>query len=106
GLVNDGRGRWRRPGEGAEASDEGAALAEYNARRGRTPDTVAGHWALALWCEQQGLRPEALAHLTAVTRLDPNRVAPWKHLGFRLHGGRWESPEQIAAEKAEAEAQA
>lgn len=106
GLVEDGRGRWRRPGEASGRGDEAAALAEYAARRDRTPDTAQAHWDLALWCEKQGLRPEAVAHLTTVTRLDPTRVAAWKHLGLRLHGGRWLTPERVAAEKAEADAQA
>ena len=61
--------------------------------------------ALAAWCDRQGLKPEAIAHYTAVTRLDPGRDDAWKRLGCRKHRGRWMRPEQIAAEIAEAEAQ-
>jgi tetratricopeptide (TPR) repeat protein len=109
GLVAYG-GRWTRPEAVAEQvrADEGltAALAEYNARRERTPETADAQWKLALWCEQQGLKAEALAHLTAVTRLDPTRVNAWKHLGYKLQGGRWMPAEAIAALAAEARAQA
>ena len=37
--------------------------------------------------------------------LDPSREAAWKRLGFKKSGGRWSKPEQIAAAKAEAQAQ-
>ena len=82
-----------------------ASLAEYNARRAKTPDTADAHWELALWCEGRGLKAEAVAHLTAVTRLDPSRTAAWKRLGCQKHHGRWMTPAQIAAEIAESEAQ-
>jgi hypothetical protein len=108
GLV-DFRGRWERP-EAVSAkiqSDEALAakLAEYNARRGRMAGTADSHWNLALWCEQNGLQAEAQAHLAVVTRLDPAREAAWKRLGFKKQGGRWVTEAQLAAEKAEAEAQ-
>jgi hypothetical protein len=103
-------GRWARPEAVAEKirTDEQltAALAEYNSRRERTPETADAHWKLALWCEQKGLRAEALAHLTAVTRLDPRQAKAWTHLGYKVHGGRWMTPEMIAAESAEAAATA
>src|SRR5262249_716173 len=44
--------------------------------------------------------------LMAVTRLDPGRAAAWKRLGYRQHGGRWMTDAEIAAERAEADAQA
>ena len=60
-----------------------ARLAEYNGRRAGPPETAKAQWELALWCEQKGLKPEALAHFTAVTRLDPEHAAAWKRLGCR-----------------------
>jgi hypothetical protein len=107
GLV-EYQGGWRSPEAvsariGSDAS-YAAALASYNQRRARTADTADAQWKLALWCEQQGLKPEATAHLTRVVQLDPGREAAWKRLGYRKHGGRWVNDEQLAAEKAEAEA--
>jgi hypothetical protein len=108
GLVSFG-GQWKRPDSVAEKvkadDDLSARLAEYNRRRARTPETADAQWALGLWCEQNGLDAEALAHFTAVTRLDPSREAAWKRLGCKKVGGRWVSEGQLAAEKDEAEAQ-
>ncbi len=68
-------------------------------------DSADAHWKMALWCEQQGLKPEATAHLMRVVQLEPGREIAWKHLGYRKQGRRWVTDEQLAAEKAEAEAQ-
>ncbi len=108
GLIEHD-GRWRRPEAVAEEAraDAGLAarLAEYNARRARTPDSADAQWKLALWCEENGLRAEATAHLTAVVRLDPSRENAWKRLGCKKHEGRWLNDRAIALEKADAEAQ-
>jgi hypothetical protein len=108
GLV-DYQGRWQPPADVAARVESdrmiAARLAEYNARREETPETADAQWALATWCDRQGLKPEALAHYTSVTRLDPARDAAWKRLGCVRHHGRWMRPEQIAAAVAETEAQ-
>jgi hypothetical protein len=82
-----------------------AALAEYNARRTRLPDTADARWKLGLWCEQAGLKGEATLEFLAVTRLDPRREPAWKKLGYQKQNGRWMSAETAAAERAEAAAQ-
>ncbi len=109
GLVAVGDG-WRKPAEVAarsEADPAGAAsLAEYRARRNATRMTADAQWSLALWCEKNGLKAEADAHVTAVVRLDPSREAAWKRLGCRKFEGRWLTPEQIEEVKAERASQA
>lgn len=108
GLVDFG-GKWQRPDAVSEKvkADEklSARLAEYNARRERMENRVEGHWKLAVWCEEVGLKPEARAHFDTVTRLDPTRDAAWKRLGFKKMGKRWVTDEQVLAEKTEREAQ-
>ena len=52
---------------------------------------------LGLWCERNGLRPEATAHFTMAVHLDPDRDASWKHLGYVKRNGRWTSREQATA---------
>jgi len=102
-------GRWERPdavGEKVRADSELAAkLAEYNTLRETNSKTADGHWRMALWCEKNGLKAEEIAHLTAVTRLDPSRDAAWKRLGCKPYNGRWMTDEQIAALKSDAERQ-
>ena len=110
GQVAD-RGGWARPEDVArrDRADEARAklVAEYDRRRDATPeDSVGDQWRLALWCERAGLANEARAHFTRVTRLDPNRADAWRKLGRRKVFGRWLTPEQVAAERTEAEAQA
>jgi hypothetical protein len=108
GLVSF-KGHWKTPGAIAAALKEdearNAAMAEYARRREHMPNTADAHWRLALWCEQNGLGPEARAHLAIVVELDPGRDAAWRRLGFRKQKGRWVTDAQLTAEKAEAEAQ-
>jgi hypothetical protein len=103
------QGRWQQPDEIAERARADEALqrtlAEYNARREMTPETAQGQWLLGSWCESQGLKAEAIAHFTTVTRLDPNHAQAWARLGCRKVGGRWLSEAQIAVEQTEREAQ-
>ena len=94
------RGQWQSPDAViARVESDGAyaaALAKYNGRRARMADSADAHWKLALWCEQQGLKPEATAHFTRVTQLEPGREAAWKRLGYRRQGQRWVTDEQLA----------
>jgi hypothetical protein len=108
GLVAH-RGHWQRPEAVADQIKADAKLAaaieQYKDRRVKAPATADGQWKLALWCEEIGLKAEAIAHLSAVVRLDPSREAAWKRLGYKKQGGRWVTEAQIADEKAEADRQ-
>jgi hypothetical protein len=108
GLV-DHRGKWERP-EAVQKqvqtdSDYQKLVREYLDRRARTPEKADAQLHLAAWCTQNGLTEQALAHYTAVTRLDPSREIAWRHLGYKKQGNRWVKPEAAAAEKLEAERQ-
>ena len=87
-----------------EAADP-VARAEYDARRAEAPDTADGHWKLGLWCEQRGLATEARFEFMTVTRIEPGRDAAWKKLGYQKSRGRWVLAEEVAAARAEADAQ-
>jgi hypothetical protein len=108
GLVAYG-GRWARPDDVSRKVAEDPARArvvrDYLERRAETAETADAQWKLALWCEQNGLKAESVAHLRAVVRRDPNHEAAWKRLGYRRQAGRWVLPEQAATEVLEAEAQ-
>ncbi len=104
GLVSH-NGRWQRPEAVADKAKADDSLAEYESRRLKAAYTVDAQYALGLWCDEHGLKEQAKAHLTAVTRLDPKRENAWKKLGYKKHEGRWITDDQLAAEKADLEVQ-
>jgi tetratricopeptide (TPR) repeat protein len=104
GLVAH-EGKWDRPADvGRQMRDDPwrqSIVKEYLGRRARTPDKAEAQMKLATWCEESGLKEEAIAHFSAVIRLDPSREAAWKRLGFKRHGSQWFKPEEAAAAKQE-----
>ena len=64
--------------------------------------TLTGGWPSGV--PEHGLQAEAELHFGEVVRLDPKRDAAWRKLGFKKINGRWMSDAQIAAEKAQREA--
>ncbi len=82
-----------------------ALIREYLDRRARTPHTADAQLKLAAWCADKGLKEQALAHYTEVTRIDPARELAWKKLGYVKKGNRWVKPEDAAALKLEIERQ-
>jgi hypothetical protein len=102
-------GKWRRPDdvsrEAAGDPARQALLREYLDRRVRARENADAQWRLALWCEQNRLDSQAVAHLHRVVQLDPRREAAWKRLGYKKAAGQWIKPETLTAAKAELEAQ-
>jgi tetratricopeptide (TPR) repeat protein len=108
GMVSY-QGKWGRPDVvGPQVQNDPAyrdAIREYLDRRARTANKADAQLKLAAWCEQKGLKTQAVTHYEQVIQLDPTRDAAWKHLGFRKQGNRWVKPDQAAAAKQEAERQ-
>jgi hypothetical protein len=73
---------------------EDAYAAQLKANR----ELAQAHAGLGIWCDRNGLKPEAMAHFTTAVHLDPSRESSWRHLGYVKRDGRWISPEQAAAE--------
>jgi len=103
------QGEWKKPDQVSRAVQDDPAtkarIQEYLKRRAQIRERADDHWKLAVWCEQNGLKQQATAHLYQVLRLDRSREAAWKHLGFKRLGGHWDKPERLAAAKAEARGQ-
>ena len=102
-------GNWLRPDavEAEVASDPDAqeVMREYLHRRAETAETANDQAELARWCDGHDLKAQAETHYKAALRIDPRRESIWKKLGYKKHDGRWVRSEELAAEKAEFEAQ-
>ncbi len=77
-------------------------IREYLDRRVKAASTPADQLRLAVWCERNGLKEQALAHYNNVIRLDPSREKVWRHLGYEKQGNRWLKADEIAAAEREA----
>jgi hypothetical protein len=71
----------------------------YAVRLKGNHDLAQVHANLGMWCEQNDLKPEAMAHFTTSVHLDPSRELSWRHLGSVKRNGRWMSSKQAAAEE-------
>jgi hypothetical protein len=104
------QGNWAKPDQVEEEIHEDPKLQvlvrEYLDRRVRTPPkNVDAQLRLAAWCLENGLKDEAMAHYHLVTRLDPSRDIAWLRIGFKKHHDRWFKPDDLAAQKLDAERQ-
>jgi hypothetical protein len=104
------QGKWAKPDQveqGIQSDPKFQALRrEYLERRVRTPSrNVDAQLRLAAWCLEKGLKEEAMVHYYAVTRLDPSRDIAWIKLGYKKHKDRWVKPDDLAAQRLEAELQ-
>ncbi len=64
----------------------------YLRKRKKTPLTAEGHYELAQWCREHGLRPEATEHLKQVIELDPDHAEARQALGYVKDKGKWGRP--------------
>ena len=111
GLVEYG-GRWQRPDAVAAKvkADEAltAKLAEYNARRAKAaarPPTIRRSSPTGARQEQPPARDGRAPRSDRHPARPDERVGVDRWLGYKKHGGRWVTDAQVAAERAEAEAQ-
>ena len=104
------QGKWSKPDQvEKEVRDDPklqAVFREYLDRRLRTPQKNAeAQLRLAAWCLEKGLKDEAMVHFNVVTRLNPSRDIAWVRLGFKKTHDRWVQPDDLAAQKLEADRQ-
>jgi hypothetical protein len=69
----------------------------YEQRLPKVPDTTAGHWAMAEWCKENGLRAQREHHLEEVLVRDPEHEAAHQALGHQRFNGKWQRPEEHMA---------
>ena len=70
------QGKWERPDEvSRQVQDDPkrkALMQEYLQRRAKTPDRADDQWKLAIWCEQNGLKDQAIAQYHAGPAAGPD----------------------------------
>ena len=90
------QGKWGRPDVVARQVENDPtyrdAIREYLERRSRTADKADSHLKLASWCEQKGLKAQALTHYEQVTILDPRATPPGSISASRSRGIAGSSP--------------
>jgi len=78
---------------------------EYVTRRAKTLDTADAQLQLAIWCDKNGLKDQAIAHYQEVLRLDSGKDAVWRRLGYKKQGEQWIKPDEAAADRQDADRQ-
>ncbi len=94
---------WLSVEECVEQLKKNAMIAEYEQRRGTDDLNVEQHFALAQWCLQRGLIPQAYGHLNRVIQMDSDHELARRALGFQRIGAEWISPSQLQAARVMAE---
>jgi len=86
-------------GDVLAARREVSAEELYRETAAHYPDDVAGNWALAEWCRQQGLTARRERHLRRVLELDSNHAQARVALGYSQVDGRWLTREEAMRER-------
>jgi hypothetical protein len=82
------------------AAAGGDRAAEYARKAAEVdPGDAEARFRLALWCEENGLRAEALLEHRAVVVLDADHRASRRALGFERVNGRWVKGDEAMREK-------
>ena len=98
GMINAGlkKSDWKSIDESMAAGAKDDRLLRYEKVRKESPDTVAGHIAMAKWCLSRKMEDPARGHLNRVIDLAPDHLAARTALGYVRVGEKWISPEEIA----------
>lgn len=79
-----------RRNEIARIEREADVLGELEQRRGQlTASDLRGWYDLGVWCQGQGLYPQAIDCFHEVLRIEPDHADARFELGYRRHEGRW-----------------
>jgi hypothetical protein len=70
---------------------------EYERLLPKVPDTAAGHWQMAEWCKENGLRSQRELHLREVIAREPDHTAAHQALGHQRFAGKWQLAEEYMA---------
>lgn len=71
----------------------------YEKKKAETPETAAGHFALAEWCGDQGLSTLRRAELRLALQKEPDHAGARKALGYVREKGEWVIPKRTRAKE-------
>ena len=100
------KGAWAKPDQVEQECENDqfqAIFREYLDRHARTPQKADLNFGSPPGVLENGLKEEAMVHYHVVTRIDPSRDIAWIKLGYKKHKDRWNKPEDLAAQKLEAD---
>lgn len=103
GMIKQSDGSWLAIEDVIARLQTDGTLKEYEQRRSRLRNDMESHLAIARWCAQHGLLPQARSHLESVLLSDPDHVGARAALGYQLVEGEWVSPQEIAVVEARGE---
>lgn len=89
GQILDADNTWRDIDSSVALYSEKRLLDRYEHQRSQLSDSVADHWALALWCAENRLGQQCAAHLNKVVEQDSSHVGARTALGHLMFAGRW-----------------
>jgi hypothetical protein len=81
--------QWVKIDDVPRLASKDTALAMYESKREKTPDTLVGQLNLARWCQGRGLTQQARAHFNEVLVFDPDNAEARAALGFKRIGKSW-----------------
>lgn len=84
--------------------DEPDVRARYDERKASAGRDADGQYALALWCERNGLEQEKFRHLAVAIAADPSHARARGLMGLMPLEGRWVAPAEVAEARARDEA--
>lgn len=95
GVILENDRQWRTIEESIAHHRDDKGLDQYEKRRSGLPNTVEGHWEMAVWCAKKRLVDQSAAHLQRIIQIDPQHVGARTALGHQPLGDDWISPQEM-----------
>ncbi len=95
GVILENDRQWRSIGESIAHHRDDKGLDQYEQQRSVLPNTVEGHWDMAVWCAKKRLFEQSAAHLQRIIQIDPQHIAARTALGHQPIGDDWISLQEM-----------
>ncbi|TVQ02917.1 MAG: hypothetical protein EA381_02370 [Planctomycetaceae bacterium] len=89
GLVQGRGGSWKDIDSSIQEQSRSSIIKRYEVMRKKISGTAMDHWQLSIWCANNRLEQQCVAHLHQVIELDNNHAGARAALGHIPVGGQW-----------------